>query len=474
MRCRCFWFFFSVSVIIVSGCKHHISTGVINSCGITDSVRLITLAPGHFHAALVQKVSYPSVAKEVSVYAPVGDEVELHLQKIEDYNRRKESPTSWRERVYRGGDFLQKMEADSTGNVVVIAGNNRDKTEFIKRALLSGKNVLADKPMAIDSQSFGLLKECFDIASKNGTLLYDIMTERFEITSILQREFSRYPGLFGVMELGSPDNPAIVKESVHHFFKEVSGKPLIRPAWFFDVDQEGDGIVDVGTHLVDLIQWACFPEVIIDYMRDVCIIDANRYTTRITPAQFELVTGLSEFPEYLQKDVCNGGLEVYANGDMLYSLKGVHARVSVKWDFAPPAGGGDTHYSIMRGTRANLIIKQGKEENFIPSLFIECREDRDRSEFRRVLSETVKEIRNCYEGIAFREVSDSCWEIIIPEVLRTGHEAHFGEVTQNYLQYLMDGELPSWEVPNMIAKYYTTTQAYEFALRKAKGRGESN
>ena len=132
MRCRCFWFFFSVSVIIVSGCKHHISTGVINSCGITDSVRLITLAPGHFHAALVQKVSYPSVAKEVSVYAPVGDEVELHLQKIEDYNRRKESPTSWRERVYRGGDFLQKMEADSTGNVVVIAGNNRDKTEFIK------------------------------------------------------------------------------------------------------------------------------------------------------------------------------------------------------------------------------------------------------------------------------------------------------------------------------------------------------
>ena len=69
MRCRCFCLFFSVSVIIVSGCKHHISTGMINSCGITDSVRLITLAPGHFHAALVQKVSYPA-HKEIAKVLP--------------------------------------------------------------------------------------------------------------------------------------------------------------------------------------------------------------------------------------------------------------------------------------------------------------------------------------------------------------------------------------------------------------------
>ena len=36
-------------------------------------VRLITLDPGHFHAALVQKEMYPGVAKQVHVYAPLGD-----------------------------------------------------------------------------------------------------------------------------------------------------------------------------------------------------------------------------------------------------------------------------------------------------------------------------------------------------------------------------------------------------------------
>lgn len=33
-------------------------------------------------------------------------------------------------------------------------------------------------------------------------------------------------------------------------------------------------------------------------------------------------------------------------------------------------GTGDTHYSNMRGTKAHLIIRQGKEENDKPLLYI--------------------------------------------------------------------------------------------------------
>jgi hypothetical protein len=51
----------------------------------------------------------------------------------------------------------------------------------------------------------------------------------------------------------------------------------------------------------------------------------------------------------------------------------------------------------------------------------------------------------------------------VPEKYNEGHEAHFGRVTEKYLQYLKEGKLPSWEVPNMIAKYYTTTSALELA-----------
>ena len=35
-------------------------------------VRLMTVDPGHFHAALVQKEMYPGVSKRVHVFAPLG------------------------------------------------------------------------------------------------------------------------------------------------------------------------------------------------------------------------------------------------------------------------------------------------------------------------------------------------------------------------------------------------------------------
>jgi hypothetical protein len=47
-----------------------------------------------------------------------------------------------------------------------------------------------------------------------------------------------------------------------------------------------------------------------------------------------------------------------------------------------------------------------------------------------------------------------------------GHEAHFAQVTEKYLRYLAQGKLPAWEVPNMLAKYYVTTKAYELSRTK--------
>ena len=55
------------------------------------------------------------------------------------------------------------------------------------------------------------------------------------------------------------------------------------------------------------------------------------------------------------------------------------------------------------------------------------------------------------------------WIVQIPEKYHVGHEAHFGQVTKKFLRYLEEGRLPAWEVPNMIAKYYTTTAALEMA-----------
>jgi predicted dehydrogenase len=433
--------------------------------GAAGEVKLIILDPGHFHAALVQKNMYPQVNPEVFVYAPDGTDLNDYLDKIGSYNRRQDSPTFWKETVIRDTGFLSKMIAEKKGNVMITAGNNRKKTEYIKRAVDAGINVLADKPMAINADNFELLLQAFASAQQNGVLLYDIMTERFEITTVLQKEFSLLPEVFGVLEDGSASQPSVTKESVHHFAKYVSGEALKRPAWFFDVEQQGEGIVDVTTHLVDLVQWECFPGQTIDYRKDISIVSAKRWPTVLSREQFRQVTGLSEYPGYLAKDVRNDSLYVYANGEINYMLKGKHAKVVVIWNYAAPEGTGDTHYSIMRGTKSSLVIRQGAEQNYKPALYIEPVSAMD--EFEPALNSRFAEVQAKYPGIELKK-NAAGWEVQIPDKYRNGHEAHFGQVTEHYLQYLVDGKLPEWEVPNTIAKYYTTTQALKMASVKTK------
>ncbi len=310
---------------------------------LEGKVKIMNLDPGHFHASLVQKTMYEEVDPVVHVYAPFGPEVLSYLNRILDYNQRMEDPTHWDEKVYFGSDYLEKMLSRKPGNVMVVSGNNAKKTEYILRSIQSGIHVLADKPMVISPDNYPMLEEAFATAEDQGVLLYDIMTERHEITTMLQKELSLIPEVFGELEKGTPEVPAITKESVHHFSKIVSGKPLVRPSWFFDVNQQGEGIVDVTTHLVDLVQWEAFPEVVLE-KSDVEIVSARRWTTDLSPAMFEVVTGLKSYPDYLLKDVEDKTLKVYSNGEINYKLKGVHARVSVIWNFVAPEGTGDTHY----------------------------------------------------------------------------------------------------------------------------------
>jgi predicted dehydrogenase len=423
---------------------------------------LMTLDPGHFHAALVQKEVYDNVDSVVFIYAPEGKDLELHIDRIRGFNTRKENPTNWVEEVYMGPDFFEKMLKEKPGNVLVLSGNNAKKDDYIIRTINLGINVLADKPMIISHDDFPTLVNAFQAASENNVLLYDIMTERYEITTILQKELSQIPEVFGQLLAGSAEQPAITKESVHHFFKYVSGKALIRPAWFFDVEQQGEGIIDVTTHLVDLVQWECFPEQVINYELDIELVTARRWTTDLNPQEFKRVTGLGEFPEYLQKDVDEGTLKVYSNGDIIYKIKDVFAKVSVIWKYQAPEGTGDTHYSIMRGSGCDLIIRQGEEEGYNPILYVASKGDT--TVFNQAISKTIDiDLQKKYPGIYLEKISDTEWKVNIPDEYKVGHEAHFSQVTERFLEYLENGNMPAWEVPNMLAKYYVTTAALDLA-----------
>ena len=440
-------------------------------CAMTASaadneLRWITLDPGHFHAALVQKFMYPQVNPVVHVYAPEGPDVGQHLKRIEGFNTRAEKPTKWQEKVYTGKDFLERMIKERAGNVVVISGNNRKKTDYIYKTLDAGFNVFADKPMAITPQAFPLLRKAFERAAQKKLLLRDIMTERYEITAILLRELVNAPTVFGTLEKGTPQQPAVEMESVHYFFKEVAGKPLIRPPWFYDTRQQGEAIPDVGTHLVDLVQWQCFPEQTLDWKKDIKVLAAKRWPTTMTPAQFKLSTGLDKYPDYFKNDIGpDGALNVYQNGDVTWSIKGVHAKVAALWGFQAPPGTGDTHYQIVRGSKANVVIKQGKEQNYKVTVYVENKSGASADEFDNILHAAVAKIAVTWPGVGAKKAG-ACWEIIIPEKYHVGHEAHFAQVAEKYLQFLGEGKMPAWEVPNMIAKYFVTTEAFRLSHAK--------
>ena len=447
------------------------------------NVQIITLDPGHFHAALVQKFMLPGVSSKVLVFAPAGDDVVQHLKRVDGFNQRAADPTKWEEVVYTGPDYLDRAMqlhsapvnsltraadavdrasgASASATVVVISGNNARKAEYITRSIASRYHVLADKPMVIRPEELPKLEAAFAAARQNGVLLYDIMTERFEITTILQRELSMQKELFGVLQKGAPDDPAISKISVHNFSKVVAGAQLKRPQWFFDPEQQGAGIVDVTTHLVDLVQWEAFPGVVLN-RSDARVLSARRWPTALTLEQFGRITGATAFPDYLSKYVKHGVLQAPANGEFTYTLKGVHAKVSVTWDFEAPSGAGDAHFSVMRGTQASLTIRQGKEQGYRPALYVERNASVPAAAHEKALRAAVAAVAKKYPGIDLKAEGDH-FLVVVPDHYHNGHETHFTQVTENFLKYLRAGKLPDWEVPNMLTKYATIMQAYELS-----------
>jgi len=459
---RSLLFLIPAAMIIVSCGQGNSQKKQVESEGNEKMVKIMTVDPGHFHAALVQKSMYPQVSPDVNVYAPEGPDLQQHLGRINSYNTRAADPTKWNEIVYTGPDFFEKMLAEKPGNVVVLSGNNKKKAEYISRSISAGLNVLADKPMIIIPEDFTKLEDAFRVAWEKGVLLYDIMTERYEVTTILQKELSLKEEVFGKLQEGSEKEPAVSKISVHNYSKIVSGTPLIRPAWFFDVEQQGEGIVDVTTHLVDLVQWECFPGQVLK-KEDVNMVSARRWPTVISKEEFKGVTGLDSYPDYLTKDIKDGKLNVFANGEMIYQLKGIWAKVSVEWNYQAPPGGGDTHFSVMRGSVCDLVIRQTAAEKFLPTLYVENIKGTSIDDLNSKLKVALGSLQ--YDSLTVEKVSDRVLRINIPKKYRVGHEDHFSQVTAKYLEYLKDGKLPEWEVPNMITKYYTTTNA----LKKARG-----
>jgi len=79
----------------------------------------------------------------------------------------------------------------------------------------------------------------------------------------------------------------------------------------------------------------------------------------------------------------------------------------------------------------------------------------------------IAAIQPQYPGIGVADQGADI-RISIPDALRVGHEEHFAQVTQRFLRYVRDRRtLPAWERPNMLAKYFVTTEGTRLARQAA-------
>jgi len=258
----------------------------------------------------------------------------------------------------------------------------------------------------------------------------------------------------------------VYMESVHYLKKIVAGAPNPRPVWFFDTEQQGEGLNDVGTHLVDLVQWTLFPDQPLDYRRDIRVLRAQRWPTLIPRAEFRSVTR-EDFPPSLSGRVKDGVLEYFCNTLVSYTLHGAHVTLDAIWDWEPPPGTGDTHYAYYRGSRAKVEIRQGAAEQQRPELYVVPNAAADPAAVLAAVQKKIASLQAQYPGIAVVDRGAEV-RVTVPDALRVGHEEHFAQVTQRFLRYVRDRRtLPAWERPNILAKYYVTTEGTRLARQSA-------
>lgn len=433
------------------------------SCGVKKSenklssskpIRIIQLDPTHSHAAAAQNEQLDSVDSTIYVYAPDKSAIRPYLQQIKSMNSRVESPTHWNEVVHFGHDYLEKMAADKKGNVVVLAGNNRLKINYIEQSLKAGMNVFSDKPMVINQEGFERLKSCYQLAQEKGLVLFDMMTERYSLIHRIQRSIMQDSMLFGKLTKGSLTHPAIVESSVHHFYRGGKGT---RPAWYFDVQQQGEGVVDVTTHLIDLSFWKSFPEQAIDYQKDIQMLGATHSPVNLSRAEFAAATSLSAIPLSLASYMKDSTLSVFANGSINYRVKGVYTKVDIEWRAATPPGGNDIRNAYAEGTNSTLFIEQKYGQNK-PRLCLQKTNSISDQMFNLQLIKSFEKLQKDYPGLAWSEEGKFI-QINIPSELELNRDITF----KVFSDHLLNHTMPKWEVPNTIAKYFITTSALELA-----------
>jgi len=425
---------------------------------------LLFLDPGHFHAALLLARAEPRLDENVHLYAPPGRERDAFLDLVDAFNARADAPTRWRVHRHDATDrdaALSALIAERRGAVAVVAGRNGPKLESIARLHEAGFWVLGDKPWLTGAATLpALVRAC-----TGEPLAVDIMPDRHELLARLRKRVVDTPELFGGFTGNDPHGPAIALGSTHHLVKQVNGRPLRRPAWYYDVREQGDGMVDVQAHLTDQAQWLIDAGHRYDVDRHVRIESARRWCTPVPLELFRESTGEDRFPESLAPWVADGVLQYPCNGEIRYRLCGVGVQQVADWGQREPEGGGDLHRACLRGTRAVLTVRHGPDTDFVPQVHLAPRPGVALDE---VLHEQVAAWQPEFPGLGVEETAHG-FRFTAPPALHSSHESHFAMALADFLDCVDAGRWPDDVQDRIRSRYRLLAEARELALAVAGG-----
>lgn len=393
------------------------------------------LDPGHFHAGLPLRSRHPLLADTVHVFASDGAELERFLAQVARFNTRAEAPTAWQLVVHRSADPLADLLAQRPGDVAVLAGRNRGKLARIAALVQAGIHVLADKPWVVAPADAGHLAALADAPAHAA----DLMTERYESGAALFADLARTPAVTGGADPSR--GPVLVKQTVHHLAKLVDGVPLIRPPWYFDTRVQGEGVVDVTTHLVDqalLIAGAAVQPLV---PGEVVLDGVRRWDTAVPLADFTAITGLAAFPVELADRLVDGVLQLTANGELGFHCRGLSCQVRAEWRLRDADGAGDRHRSRFHGALADLELDGSASAG--SRLLV--RPHRDVAAVRAALADWLRS----HAGAGMSGVDGG---IALTPARWSGHDEHFALALAGFLGGLSAAQ-PAWERAALQARY---------------------
>jgi predicted dehydrogenase len=276
----------------------------------------------------------------------------------------------------------------------------------------------------------------------------EIMTGRHDLTSCLVKRLVESPEVFGELQR---DGPGVEMASMHHLEKLVDGAPLRRPWWFFDVAVQGNGVVDIPTHLVDQAQWlteSAAPGAV------PALVRARVWSTLVPLDAFRRLTGEVRVPPPLQAIVYGDALDYRCNAQLDFRIGQTTIRASARWELVARAGAGDSSRLVAHGTRSEVWREQSARTGHRRRLFVEIR-DRDATALVKLMDDWRAELPD----VRLTAVSPRRWEIAIPPALDAGHESHFPLVLDAFVRAIDGGVWPAAMADRTLAKYALLAEA---------------